>query len=44
MKTLIRNIGILVSGDFTPRQRTVDFIDCAMNGGVTAAISAGAGH
>src|SRR2546430_11186827 len=28
-------------GDFTPRQRTVDFIDSMMNGGVTTAISAG---
>src|SRR5262249_32798730 len=33
-----------VFGDFTPRQRTVDFIDSAMNGGVTSAISAGEGH
>ena len=33
-----------VFGDFTPRQRTVDFIDSAMNGGVTSAISAGEVH
>src|SRR2546421_10240011 len=33
-----------VFGDFTPRQRAVDFIDSAMNGGVTTAISAGGGH
>jgi enamidase len=33
-----------VFGDFTPRQRTVDFIDSAMNGGVTTAISAGEVH
>jgi enamidase len=33
-----------VFGDFTPRQRTVDFIDSAMNGGVTTAISAGEAH
>src|SRR3989441_6195545 len=33
-----------VFGDFTPRQRTVDFIDSMMNGGVTTAISAGEGH
>ena len=33
-----------VFGDFTPRQRTVDFIDSMMNGGVTTAISAGEVH
>jgi enamidase len=33
-----------VFGDFTPRQRTVDFIDSALNGGVTSAISAGEVH
>ena len=33
-----------VFGDFTPRQRTVDFIDSAMHGGVTTAISAGEVH
>src|SRR6266436_10136094 len=33
-----------VFGDFTPRQRTSDFIDSAMNGGVTTAISAGEVH
>ncbi|MBI3635805.1 MAG: amidohydrolase family protein [Candidatus Rokubacteria bacterium] len=33
-----------VFGDFTPRQRTVDFIDAMMNGGVTTAISAGEVH
>ncbi len=33
-----------VFGDFTPRQRAVDFIDSAMNGGVTTAISAGEVH
>jgi enamidase len=33
-----------VFGDFTPRQRTVDFIDSAMHGGVTSAISAGEVH
>ena len=33
-----------VFGDFTPRQRTVDFLDSAMNGGVTTAISAGEVH
>src|SRR3989454_5787938 len=32
-----------VFGDFTPRQRTMDFIDSGMNGGVTTAISAGEG-
>src|SRR5258708_28042415 len=32
-----------VFGDFTPRQRTIDFIDSGMNGGVTTAISAGGG-
>jgi enamidase len=33
-----------VFGDFTPRQRTVDFLDSGMNGGVTTAISAGEVH
>ena len=33
-----------VFGDFTPRQRTVDFIDSMLNGGVTTAISAGEVH
>src|SRR2546422_2752855 len=33
-----------VFGDFTPRQRTMDFIDSGMNGGVTTAISAGGIH
>src|SRR5437762_4434728 len=33
-----------VFGDFTPRQRAVDFIDSAMHGGVTTAISAGEVH
>jgi enamidase len=33
-----------VFGDFTPRQRSVDFIDSAMHGGVTTAISAGEVH
>src|SRR5438874_2599810 len=33
-----------VFGDFTPRQRTIDFIESAMNGGVTTAISAGEVH
>ena len=33
-----------VFGDFTPRQRTMDFIDSMMNGGVTTAISAGEVH
>jgi enamidase len=33
-----------VFGDFTPRQRTLDFIDSGMNGGVTTAISAGEVH
>src|SRR5882672_5249106 len=33
-----------VFGDFTPRQRTMDFIDSGMNGGVTTAISAGEVH
>jgi enamidase len=33
-----------VFGDYTPRQRTMDFIDSAMNGGVTTAISAGEVH
>lgn len=33
-----------VFGDFTPRQRAVDFIESEMNGGVTTAISAGEVH
>ncbi len=33
-----------VAGDFTPRQRTLDFIDSALQGGVTAMISAGEVH
>jgi enamidase len=33
-----------VFGDFTPRQRAVDFIDSELNGGVTTAISAGEVH
>jgi len=33
-----------VFGDFTPRQRTVDFLDSALHGGVTTAISAGEVH
>jgi enamidase len=31
-------------GDFTPRQRTVDFLDSELNGGVTTMISAGEVH
>ncbi len=41
MKTLIRNIGTLVSGDI---HGPVDFIDSAMDGGVTTAISVGEVH
>jgi len=33
-----------VFGDFTPRQRTVDFLDAGLHGGVTTAISAGEVH
>src|SRR5262245_11184946 len=33
-----------VFGDFTPRQRTVDFIDSGLNGGLTTTISAGEVH
>ena len=33
-----------VFGDFTPRQRTVDFIESGLHGGVTTAISAGEVH
>lgn len=33
-----------VFGDFTPRQRTMDFIDSALHGGVTTMISAGEVH
>ncbi|HEX2500390.1 MAG TPA: amidohydrolase family protein [Methylomirabilota bacterium] len=33
-----------VFGDYTPRQRTVDFIDSGLNGGLTTMISAGEVH
>lgn len=33
-----------VFGDFTPRQRTSDFLESALHGGVTTAISAGEVH
>ncbi len=33
-----------VFGDFTPRQRAVDFIDSGLNGGITTVISAGEVH
>jgi enamidase len=33
-----------VFGDFTPRQRAVDFLDSELNGGVTTMISAGEVH
>ncbi len=33
-----------VIGDFTPRQRTVDFIDSCMHGGVSTMLSAGEPH
>jgi enamidase len=33
-----------VFGDFTPRQRTMDFIESGLHGGVTTAISAGEVH
>ncbi|MBI2526386.1 MAG: amidohydrolase family protein [Candidatus Rokubacteria bacterium] len=33
-----------VFGDFTPRQRTMDFIDSGLNGGITTMISAGEVH
>ncbi len=33
-----------VVGDFTPRQRTLDFIDSCLHGGVTSMISAGEPH
>src|ERR1700687_2695682 len=33
-----------VFGDFTPRQRTMDFIESGLNGGLTTMISAGGGH
>ena len=31
-------------GDFTPRQRTLDFIESSLHGGVTTAVSAGEPH
>ena len=33
-----------VFGDFTPRQRTIDFIESGLNGGITTMISAGEVH
>ena len=33
-----------VFGDFTPRQRTMDFIESGLNGGITTMISAGEVH
>ena len=33
-----------VFGDFTPRQRTIDFIESGLHGGITTAISAGEVH
>lgn len=33
-----------VFGDFTPRQRTIDFIESGLHGGVTTAVSAGEVH
>ncbi len=33
-----------VFGDFTPRQRTLDFIESSVHGGVTTVISAGEPH
>lgn len=33
-----------VIGDFTPRQKTLDFIDSSLHGGVTTMISAGEAH
>jgi enamidase len=34
----------VVIGDFTPRQRTMDFIDSCLHGGITCMISAGEVH
>ena len=34
----------MVFGDFTPRQRTIDFIESGLNGGITTMISAGEVH
>ncbi|MBC7347936.1 MAG: Enamidase, partial [Clostridia bacterium] len=33
-----------VLGDFTPRQKTLDFIESSLHGGVTSMISAGEPH
>jgi enamidase len=33
-----------VIGDFTPRQKTLDYIDSSLHGGVTTMISAGEAH
>src|SRR5713101_263424 len=33
-----------VFGDFTPRQRTIDFIESGLHGGVTTVVSAGEVH
>ena len=41
---LIDSHGHPVVGDFTPRQRTIDFIESSLHGGVTTMISAGEPH
>src|SRR6266480_2308625 len=33
----------VVLGDYTPRQKTVDFLDSYVHGGITSVVSAGAG-
>ena len=44
MPGLIDSHGHPVVGDFTPRQRTIDFIESSLHGGVTTMISAGEPH
>ncbi len=44
MPGLIDSHGHPTLGDFTPRQRTLDFIESSLHGGVTTMISAGEPH
>jgi len=34
----------VVLGDYTPRQKTVDFLDSYVHGGITSVVSAGEGN
>ena len=41
--TLIDSHCHVVLGDYTPRQKTVDFLDSYVHGGITSVVSAGEG-